>query len=284
MRKRFDGLAVGWKTIEDKLRTWSPLFYEGNKIRIYISFVYKEISQPAAASIRSRGHGLQAANSSPGTSSSLTRKKPPAPAQCGRRLPCVNSQFYCWHDPETKKHFKLDTNILGILVNYAEEGNLLRAHDDIPENIRQLIYKQEEEITDRKKLKRKRSDSSPPINITITCPGHHSQHSGKGSTEPTLEKEGSVARWKRPNNLIIPIRRNKALEKYYEWQQDQVDSPRWQQNIQYTYKITRDTYLDLKHVCTKVSVEYYTEKGVQLGVALSFIKDIPLWVEEALGM
>ncbi|CAI6050517.1 unnamed protein product [Clonostachys chloroleuca] len=44
IRKRFDGLAVGWKTIEDKLRTWAPLFRE-------------EISQPAATQIRSRGRG-----------------------------------------------------------------------------------------------------------------------------------------------------------------------------------------------------------------------------------
>ncbi|PCD20298.1 hypothetical protein AU210_016166 [Fusarium oxysporum f. sp. radicis-cucumerinum] len=32
MRKRFDGLVVDWKTIEDKLRGWAPLFREGNKL------------------------------------------------------------------------------------------------------------------------------------------------------------------------------------------------------------------------------------------------------------
>ncbi|ENH66710.1 hypothetical protein FOC1_g10000472 [Fusarium oxysporum f. sp. cubense race 1] len=57
MRKRFDVLIVDWKTIEDKLRGWAPLFREGNKLRIYISFVYKEVIQPAAATTRSRGRG-----------------------------------------------------------------------------------------------------------------------------------------------------------------------------------------------------------------------------------
>ncbi|KAH7248180.1 hypothetical protein B0J15DRAFT_401062, partial [Fusarium solani] len=203
LRKRFDGLIVDWKTIEDKLRSWAPLFREGNKLRIYISFIYKETTQPAAG------------------------------------------------------------------------GNLLRTHDDVPENIRQVIYKHEEESSERRKLKRKRSDSSPPISIHVTCPGHPGQHSGEIAGISTVSK--------RPSDCVIPMRRNKALEKYHEWRQDQMDSPRWQQSIQHAYEITREACLDLKHVHTKVGVEFYTDKGVQLGVALSFINDVPRWVEETLG-
>lgn len=79
------------------------------------------------------------------------------------------------------------------------------------------------------------------------------------------------------------MRRNKALEEYHEWQQDQVGSPRCQQSIQHAYEITREACLDLKHVHAKVGVEFYTDKGVQLGVTLSFINDVPRWVEETLG-
>lgn len=88
---------------------------------------------------------------------------------------------------------------------------------------------------------------------------------------------------KRPRDLVIPMRRNRALDKYHKWQQDEVDSPHWQESIQHAYNITRGAYLNLKHVYTEVSEEFYTDKGVQLGVALSFIKDIPRWVKEALG-
>ncbi|KAJ3453770.1 hypothetical protein MRS44_018402 [Fusarium solani] len=188
LRKRFDGLIVDWKTIEDKLRSWAPLFRE-----------------------------------------------------------------------ESKKHYKLDTNILGMLVDFAEGGNLLRTHDDVPENIRQVIYKHEEESSERRKLKRKRSDSSPPISIHVTCPGHPGQHSGEMFTEPNVEARGEAQG------------------------SDQMDSPRWQQSIQHAYEITREACLDLKHVHAKVGVEFYTDKGVQLGVALSFINDVPRWVEETLG-
>ncbi|KAH7183783.1 hypothetical protein BKA60DRAFT_472444, partial [Fusarium oxysporum] len=74
-----------------------------------------------------------------------------------------------------------------------------------------------------------------------------------------------------------------ALEKYHEWQQDQVDSPRWRQNIRCAYEITREASLDLRHVHAEVGAEFYTDRGVQLGVALSFINDVPRWVDEALG-
>ncbi|KAI8654444.1 hypothetical protein NCS57_01189800 [Fusarium keratoplasticum] len=297
MRKRFNGLIVDWKTVEDKLRSWAPLFREGNKLRIYISFVYKEIIQPTAVATRSRGRGATGrqliardqllADQEETTGSRPIWKEVYELLHC-TGVPCVNSQFYCWRDPESKKHYKLDTSILGMLVDFAEEGNLLRTHDDVPENIRQVIYKHEEESSERRKLKRKRSDSSPPINIHVTCPGYPGQHSGDIFARPNVEARGEAQESvllsrNRPVDLVIPMRRNKALEKYHEWQQDQVDSPRWQQSIQHAYEITREACLDLKHVHTKVGIEFYTDKGVQLGVALSFINDVPRWVEEALG-
>ncbi|KAI1012467.1 hypothetical protein LB504_013142 [Fusarium proliferatum] len=296
MRKRFDGLVVDWKTIEDKLRGWALLFREGNKLRIYISFVYKEIIQPAAATTRSRGRGatgrqLIARDQLLADQEELTGSRPVWKdvyelLHC-TGVPCVNSQFYCWRDPESKKHYKLDTNILSMLVDFAEEGNLLRTHDDVPENIRQVIYKNEEESSERRRLKRKRSDSSSPININVTCPGHPGQRQGEiineSNAEARGEAQGSVASRQRPVDLVIPMRRNQALEKYHEWQQDQVDSPRWQQNIRCAYEITREACLDLRHVHSEVGAEFYTDRGVQLGVALSFINDVPRWIEEALG-
>lgn len=85
---------------------------------------------------------------------------------------------YCWRDLETKKHHKLDTGTAGTLsklVDYAEEGNILQTHNDVPEPIRQQIYIREEERSERKHRKRKRSDSLPPINISVSCPGYHDQ-------------------------------------------------------------------------------------------------------------
>ncbi|QPC72055.1 hypothetical protein HYE68_002807 [Fusarium pseudograminearum] len=38
-RKQFPGLSIQWKAIEDKIQSWSPLFCEGHKLRLDISFI-----------------------------------------------------------------------------------------------------------------------------------------------------------------------------------------------------------------------------------------------------
>ncbi|KAK0711610.1 hypothetical protein B0H67DRAFT_646966 [Lasiosphaeris hirsuta] len=44
---------------------------------------------------------------------------------------------------DDRKHYKLDTSVLTKLVDYAEEGNMLRTHGDVPPWIRELIYAKE---------------------------------------------------------------------------------------------------------------------------------------------
>jgi hypothetical protein len=48
---------------------------------------------------------------------------------------CSNNQSYCWRDPESKKHYELDMNILDELVDYAEEGKIFRMYGDVLEDI-----------------------------------------------------------------------------------------------------------------------------------------------------
>ncbi|KAH7183795.1 hypothetical protein BKA60DRAFT_475147, partial [Fusarium oxysporum] len=121
------------------------LFREGNKLRIDISFVYKEVIQPAAVATRSRGRGATGRqlitrdqllpDQEETTGSRPGRKEVYELLHC-TCVPCVNSQFYCWRNPETKKYYNLDTNILSMLIDFDEQGNQLRTHDDVPENIR----------------------------------------------------------------------------------------------------------------------------------------------------
>ncbi|KAH7239942.1 uncharacterized protein BKA55DRAFT_542541 [Fusarium redolens] len=68
-------------------------------------------------------------------------------------VPCVNAGFYCWRDLVSKKHFKLDSGLLNKLVDYAEEGGLLRNHDHVPETIRERIFRQDQENLEYKQLK-----------------------------------------------------------------------------------------------------------------------------------
>lgn len=105
-------------------------------------------------------------------------------------VPCNNNQFYCWRDPESKKHYKLDTTVLDKLVDYAEEGKLLRTHSDVPETIRQLVYKHDEVSVEPRQLKRKRSGRLLPINISLTRSGQSNHSSGDVMANALAECHG----------------------------------------------------------------------------------------------
>ena len=62
-----------------------------------------------------------------------------------------------------KKHYRLNTIHLTRLVNYVERGGVLDIHDDVPHDIREQIYNEEQE---RGKKKQK-----PAQNDSIDIPG-----------------------------------------------------------------------------------------------------------------
>lgn len=71
--------------------------------------------------------------------------------------------------------------------------------------------------------------------------------------------------------------RDKALEAYREWQCGHVESPTWKAGFCDAHRITREACFDLKHVFATQDATFYTDKGVKLGIAHSWISDIPLW-------
>lgn len=52
---------------------------------------------------------------------------------------------YSWCDPHGKKRYRLNTHYLRELVRYAEEGNELRTHSDVPQRIRDQLYAEDQQ-------------------------------------------------------------------------------------------------------------------------------------------
>ncbi|KAF4625132.1 hypothetical protein G7Y89_g13039 [Cudoniella acicularis] len=57
--------------------------------------------------------------------------------------PC-NLGPHCWRDPVGKKHYKLKSHHLRSLIMHVQDGLTLKTHDDIPEEIREQLYAEEQ--------------------------------------------------------------------------------------------------------------------------------------------
>ncbi|KFY31447.1 hypothetical protein V493_01098 [Pseudogymnoascus sp. VKM F-4281 (FW-2241)] len=182
--KRFDDTNVNWSVIERQLVVWSELFRRGKKLTVKISFNYVESSQGSATSSRKadeRGSSI--------TDRMLTERDTQLDveeASSGR--PSIWSNVYelmrcqvlscnlgphCWRDPVGKKHDKLRTSQLRLLIERVKEGYTLETHDDVPEEIRQQLYAEDNQK--RRKPASTSAANCPPINITNVLPTAASQ-------------------------------------------------------------------------------------------------------------
>src|SRR5579862_331815 len=85
---------------------------------------------------------------------------------------------HCWRDSVGKKHYKQKTHHFRRLIRYAEQGHSIRAHDDVPEDIRDELYAEEHQRLERRQAaSAKYQPGMNPINITNVLPGNSPQGS-----------------------------------------------------------------------------------------------------------
>jgi hypothetical protein len=78
--------------------------------------------------------------------------------------PCP-SETHCWQDTVGKKHYPLMNHHIESLVKRVRKGLVLQTHNDVPEDIRQQLYAEEQQRLDRK---RKVTTAPPPGISPIT--------------------------------------------------------------------------------------------------------------------
>ena len=83
-------------------------------------------------------------------------------------LPCKKGPHY-WVDPIGKKHYPLNTRHLKSLIMYVQEGHILETHDDVPENVREELYAEEQKSLERHQKASRTSIASLPLIISQMC-------------------------------------------------------------------------------------------------------------------
>ncbi|PTD03466.1 hypothetical protein FCULG_00012778 [Fusarium culmorum] len=281
LTKRFDEFNIDWEMAEEQLCKWSHLFRAGKKLRIDISFICKEEPQGSRVVQQQGGRGSATARQVAQRDQLLeTQEAAGQPRvwkdvydvmRCNGHL-CPGS--YCYVN-EQRKHMRIDTSILTKLVEYAEEGNELRTHRDVPPYILDMIY-EKDRLDGERRVKRKAtsSESERPIKIVNVLPSPYGHPSTEGCTPPS-PNYGIVS----PSvvdltDLVIPKPIDRAVDDYTEWLCDQVEDENWKAGFRSAGSITKAECLDLRHVYQDRDIRYYTDQGVKVGIARSFVQDI----------
>ncbi|KAF5642373.1 hypothetical protein F52700_3169 [Fusarium sp. NRRL 52700] len=259
---RSDGLDINWKMIESKLQAWSHLLLDGKRLKISLSFNYVETSQ--SGSIVARGRGGRSATAAQLAERAIdVGEEETASAQPAGRL--VDSGHIVGLTLFGKKHYELKTHHLRALIEYVRLGNTLESHDDVPPDVRDLVYAEEEQSIQRKRKQRLSSTDARPVNITKIMPtraGHPSD--GNDTRTPSRSAERSPYA---PKYLGIPGMRDINVRKYCNWHCSKNNNNTWKMEYEKACDLTLDEGLDLEQIRLDQDVQFFIDKGVKKGIA-----------------
>jgi hypothetical protein len=292
LTKRFDDTDVDWTVIERQLVVWGDWFRAGKKLRLNLSFNYVETSQSLAPSLRTDKRGFSST-----TQHMLTERAAQLDVEEeSSRQPSIWRKVYslmrcpsppchlgphCWRDPVGKKHYKLKTHHLKSLIRYADQGYELQTHDDVPEDIRQQLYAEEQQWLERRQKTTSASTANcPPITITNVLPSQTYQTplgtspAGAPTSNPSL-----IPTLASP--LDIPGLQDIAVKSYSHWQQSNVDDVTLKVEFQKACELTLADGLDLEQIYEDRDPTFFIEKGVKRGIARRFVGDIGRWAKRS---
>lgn len=156
-----------------------------------------------------------------------------------------------------------------------QDGHVLDTHDDVPEDVREELYAEEQKSLERNQKVSGTSGATPTIHITNVMPPPPASHlaSVTGSPVPEMPSRQHTAN----DRLNIPGFQDDAVKEYCTWQQSQVKELSLKAGFQAACGVIIKKGYSLELIRRNLNLKFLTDEEVQEGIAEHVVSDIDYW-------
>ncbi|OQE68824.1 hypothetical protein PENNAL_c0145G00226 [Penicillium nalgiovense] len=292
LMKRFDHLDIDWTAVEKQLLRWGELYHRGKKLRLSITFRYVEgdrLSKTTTGRVEKRGRTSVTKRMLNERDAQLDAEENVSGQESIWRgvynlMRCPSSCHlgpHCWQDPHGKKHYKLRSHQLKRLIAFVEKGGTLQSHEDVPDNFREELYMEERHRLESQQSQKNKMVGTPgscqPININFN--GMQSSPQRDTSNPTTASAMVLPPNDQVMEDLNLTGLRDEAVKDYGAWHESNVGDENLKAQFRQACNVALANGLDLRLIHEDQDPSFFIDKGIVVGIARQFVRDIGQWVK-----